>query len=252
MNNVLAFDLDGTLIDSKNEIIGGAKTLQVLKFLQQKGFQLVINTGRLDHDIYYINLMYDMQIDYRISQNGAVVQNKERSIAKLLDKQQALQLYEHLHGTPLRVELNTVSNRYWHTDRDPQFPREYYDSSKICKDFMEIIMFQPIVLFLIIGEFDEIDKMQTYIQTHYDKMDAVKTSDTSLEVLQKGVSKGKTIRELWPEANIISIGDSENDFSMFESSNSSYYVGNRICPNGVQSCRTILEALHQIVESLNR
>lgn len=251
MNNVLAFDLDGTLINAQNEIIGGKKTLALLKRLQlEHGFQLVINTGRLDHDIYYINLMYDMDITYRISQNGAVVQNAKMSSAKLLDKEQALQLYEELRLSDLRVELNTVSNRYWHTDRDPDFPKEYYDSSKICKDFMEVIMFQPIVLFLLIGDREQIEQMQTYITKHYDKMDAVKTSNTSLEVIQKGTSKGKSIRELYPDARIISIGDSENDFSMFEYSNLSCYVGEGKCEHATYSCTTILDALEIIIKEI--
>lgn len=227
MTKVLAFDLDGTLINNKNEVIGGEKTLKLLDKIKKLGFELVITTGRLDHDIYYINEKYGLDIKYRISQNGAVIQDKISSKAMLLDKKEAIRLYKNLieKFNDIRIELNTVSNRYWHSERDPDFPKEYYDSSAIKKDFSSIIKFQPIVLFLLIGDNCRIDSVQKYINENYEKFDAIKTSETSLEILKTGISKGNTLRKLFPDSKIISIGDSDNDYSMFEQSVASYYVG---------------------------
>lgn len=247
MNKIITFDLDGTLIDQNNQIIGGDETITLLKQLHENGYKLIINTGRLDHDIYYINKKYRLDVDYRISQNGAVIQNSVTSVAKLLDKVEALHLYEHLKTTNLRIELNTVSNRYWHEERDPDFPKEYYDSSNIRKDFKEVIEYQPTVLFLLIGELAEINEVQLHINASYQKIQAVKTSQTSLEILAKGVSKGNTILEVFPEAYIISIGDSENDYSMFEKSNESYYVGQGTCRKASYSRDTILDVLKEII-----
>lgn len=64
MNKVLCFDLDGTLIDDKNEVIGAENTIKELKSLQDMGYKLVITTGRLEHDIYYINNRYHLNLDY--------------------------------------------------------------------------------------------------------------------------------------------------------------------------------------------
>ena len=50
-NKVIVFDLDGTLLDSQNQIIGGDQTLKYLNLLQNMGCTLAICTGRLDHDI---------------------------------------------------------------------------------------------------------------------------------------------------------------------------------------------------------
>ncbi|MCC0713849.1 HAD-IIB family hydrolase [Clostridioides sp. ES-S-0077-01] len=246
MNTILMFDLDGTLIDSNNEVIGGKRTINLLKKLQTYGIRLMANTGRLDHDAYYIDHKYGLQIDCRISQNGAVIQNEQEIQAKLLNKEEAKKLYNELRNLNIRVELNTVSNRYWHSDRDKDFPKEYYDSSKIVEDFKNIIEYQPIVLFLIIGELSEIEKLQSHVNENYKYLEAVKTSNTSLEILQKYVSKGNKIKEMYPNSKIISIGDSENDYSMFEKSDLAYYVGNESYSGPAQKMTSILEALEDI------
>lgn len=246
MNKVLCFDLDGTLIDDKNEVIGAENTIKELKSLQDMGYKLVITTGRLEHDIYYINNRYHLNLDYSISQNGAVVNKNNELIAKLLDKGEAVSIYKYLKTTGLRVELNTVSNRYWHTDRDPDFPKEYYDSSNIVSDFNDVIKYQPIILFLVIGENDKISEVQKYINSNYHKVKAVKTSNTSLEIMSKGTSKGTTVVEMFPDASIFSIGDSENDFSMFELSKKSYYVGKGLCDKATYNFSSIYDALKQI------
>ena len=247
----LALDLDGTLINEKNEIIGGNETLSLLKGLQENGYEVVIVTGRLDHDIIYIAQKYDLNIKYRISQNGAVVQDNYSIKGRMLSKETAINIYEYINKRDLRVEMNTISNRYWHSDRGEDFPREFYDSSNILEDFTEAIYYQPIVLFLLIGDKNEINNVRKYIEENFDDVDAIKTSDKTLEVIPKGVSKGKTLKEIYPNAEIISIGDSENDFSMFPYSKTSYFVGKHSFGEADFYLPSIREALKSIVEENN-
>lgn len=248
MKRIVAFDLDGTLLDGKNQIIGGQKTIDLLTRLQKQGVQLVVNSGRLDHDVYHIVKKYGLDVDYRISQNGAVIQTPESVRAQLLDKTQAKQFYHWLKGRPVRVELNTVSNRYWNSDRDPDFPREYYDSSRIVSDFDDIIEYQPAVLFLIIGQQAELEAIRAYVNENFPCLDATKTSNTSLEVLPKNVSKGNAIKAVFPDSIVYAIGDSENDFSMFHISRQAYYVGNGPCEYA-KTMPSILQALEEIERS---
>ena len=149
---VIVFDLDGTLLDTKNEIIGGEKTLSLLNDYQESGYRLAICTGRLDHDIVAINRKYHLGITERISQNGAVIYQGNQLNAALLDKQAAVKIYDLLTEYDVRVEMNTVSNRYWMSPRDPDFPKEFYDSSIIKEDFKAIIPYQPVVLYLVVGK----------------------------------------------------------------------------------------------------
>ncbi|WP_040213498.1 HAD-IIB family hydrolase [Clostridium polynesiense] len=248
MTKVLALDLDGTLIDERNEIIGGGETLSLLEKLQAEGYEIVVVTGRLDHDIIHVAQKYNLNIKYRISQNGAVMQDDHDIKGRLISKEAALKIYRYIKDKNLRVELNTISSRYWHSDRDPDFPREFYDSSTILEDFTEVINYQPVVIFLLIGDMEEINKVRGYVLENFEEVDAVKTSDKTLEILPKGVSKGLSLKDMYPDAEIVSIGDSESDFSMFPYSKASYCVGKSSFGEANFDVPSIKEALENILK----
>lgn len=246
MENVVVFDLDGTLLNSKNEIIGGNDTIQLLNQLKGIGFHLAICTGRLDHDIVKIDEKYHLGITERISQNGAVIYQNNHVSASLLDKEEAIQIFELLTKFKVRVEMNTVSNRYWKNNRDPQFPRELYDSSYIDPCYEERILYQPVVLFLIVGESETLKTIQREILSQFQKVDAILTSDTSLEIIPLGVSKGSAIQQMYPHSTVYAIGDSQSDQSMAQHAKIFYYANKEGYPNSV-TVSSIKEALEQII-----
>ena len=110
-NNVIVFDLDGTLLDSNNQMIGGAKTLACLNTLQQIGMYTcyLYRTSRSRYS--KICQEYGLDMKHRISQNGAVLYQDNQLKATLLDKQEALDIYHELKTKDIRIELNTISNR---------------------------------------------------------------------------------------------------------------------------------------------
>lgn len=243
---VIVFDLDGTLLDTKNEIIGGEKTLSLLNDYQESGYRLAICTGRLDHDIVAINIKYHLGITERISQNGAVIYQGNQLNAALLDKRDAMGIYDLLKEYNVRVEMNTVSNRYWMSPRDPDFPKEFYDSSIIKEDFKDIIPYQPVVLYLVVGEEDYLKEIQTVIKKKFTQVDAILTSKTSLEIVPLHISKGEAIRTMYPEDEVYAIGDSESDLAMLEYAHRFYYVKEEV--EGAICVESILEALEKIKE----
>ncbi|MFV0392816.1 MAG: HAD-IIB family hydrolase [Coprobacillaceae bacterium] len=247
-NKVVVFDLDGTLLGGNNEIIGGQATLQILHDLKEQGYQLAICTGRLDHDIMYINKKYDLGITERISQNGAVVVKGDTCNALLIDTKEALQVLTLFKNKNIRIELNTISNRYWLEERSPDFPKELYDSHHIVKDFQTILENQPCVLYLVIGEEQELDILQEQIDTQFQNIKAVKTSSTSLEIMNIRASKGKAMISMYPTEEIYAIGDSQNDFDMFPYAYKSYLVGGKHNDDATYHMDTILEALQDIVK----
>lgn len=220
----IVMDLDGTLLNTKNEIIGGEQTLKLMKSLQKSSHHLSIITGRLDHDIIKINEKYHMEINERISQNGAVIYQGESLSASLLERAEALQINQYLKKYPVRVELNTISKRYWLSPRDPDFPKEFYDSSSLVNDYEDIIRYQPVVLFLVVGETKTLKMIQTNIKQNYDKVDAIMTSFSSLEIIPKGISKGEALHKIYKSQDVYAIGDSESDLSMKDYASSFYLV----------------------------
>lgn len=69
--------------------------------------------------------------------------------------------------------MNPINNRCCYTDRDPSFAKEYYDSSRIVTDFTGIIINQPIVLFLLVGDENQISKVQDLVNNNFPKLKAV-------------------------------------------------------------------------------
>lgn len=244
-NNVLVFDLDGTLVDHNNRVIGGNATLEHLKKLHDDGMTLAVCTGRLDHDILKIIEMYDLPIRYRISQNGALFATDSSVTAKLLNQEEAMQVYGFSKDIPVRMEVNTISNRYWNTERDPLFPKELYDSHFIRDDYTTLIQFQPVILFLYVGEMDELKKIEAYVQENCKQVRAIYTSPTSLEIVNKEVSKGIVLDEYLKDSRIFSIGDSPSDYEMIPYSDVFYNVG-PLDPQGAVKMPSILEALQDI------
>ncbi|MEG0277496.1 MAG: HAD-IIB family hydrolase, partial [Coprobacillus sp.] len=247
-NKVVVFDLDGTLLDSHNTIIGGEQTLECLQLLRDKGCTLAICTGRLDHDIIKVDQRYHLNMTHRISQNGAVIHQGSHHEAMLLDKDEAIHIYNEIKTKDIRIELNTVSNRYWKTQRDPDFPKELYDSHIIKDNFEEIILCQPAVLFLVIGEDKQLNAIETYVNSTYTKTCAIRTSQTSLEILHKGASKEHAVELLYPDYDIYTIGDAPSDFGMFTVAKKGYLVSDVECQYECIRKASILDALKEIIQ----
>lgn len=249
-NKIIAFDLDGTLLDSNNAIIGGKQTLDLLKKFQQQGHILVVCTGRLDHDILKVIEKHHLHISERVSQNGAVHSNLGFCESILINKEEALDVLNYLKNQDIRVELNTISQRFWLSKREPSFPKELYDSHCIVENYEDIIRYQPAILFLVIGDAKKLDDIAKYVDQNYSYIKAVKTSETSLEILNKNVSKGEILQQLYPQHDIYAIGDSPNDFEMFKVSKEAYLVSKLPCPYQVTYKENILEALLDIEKKL--
>lgn len=247
MEKVVVFDLDGTLLDEHNRIIGGEKTMQALHELKENGFHLAICTGRLDHDIVKIDEKYHLDIKERISQNGAVIYKEGHVQATLLEKPQAISIARFISQKPVRLEMNTISNRYWSSERDPDFPKELYDSSVIRKDYQDIIPYQPIVLFLVIGEHSILEDIQKEVLEKYEGVSAILSSQTSLEIVHEGVSKGQALKDMYDGYDIYAIGDSQSDQSMSAYAKYFYYASQEPCVKAIQ-IDTIDQALEDILK----
>lgn len=249
---VVTLDLDGTLLAHGNKIIGGSKTIELLSDLAMKGCLIVINTGRLDHDIIAIQNMFGIRIDARVSQNGCVL-NDDRTIdAKLMDKTEALTVWQYLKNVSVvRTEINTVSNRYWKTPRDPHFPKEYYDSHVMVKHFTPVLEYQPVTEFLCVGKSEDLIPIRQFVEANCHLLGAIMTSPSSLEIYTKGISKGKTIRGIYPDATIYGIGDSENDYSVFDVSDMSFCVNETADGVATYTVQSVDKALERVKEALS-
>ncbi|MGL5043257.1 MAG: HAD-IIB family hydrolase [Culicoidibacterales bacterium] len=223
MNILLACDLDGTLLDHTHQV--DSQSLAKIKNFCEEGNTLIIATGRLDHDITFVENHLGFFGLYRISQNGAVVKTQagEIIVHKAIDEASVNLISDFFAKTDLRVEASTADNRYFPSPRKEGEVGEYYDSSIISARFYEDIKKLPISTFLIFGTPELFIPIRAFIGAHLSQqVDGFMTSPVSFEIVAKGVNKGAAVQDLVTKMAgiqkfdlLAAIGDSENDTSMF-------------------------------------
>ncbi|KNE21463.1 Cof-type HAD-IIB family hydrolase [Virgibacillus pantothenticus] len=231
MTKVLICDLDGTLLDKNNEI--SLESIRKIQLFSNSGGIFIIATGRLDHDIVYVEKQLGVQGDFRISQNGAVITDKDGKIVfkQEINSHAAKGIMQILAKRNERVEVNDVKRRYFPSPRPMGEVAEFVDSAVIDPQLSEKIGNCVIpTIFLIFGEKSGFKEIKATIHKKYENIvNCVETSDSSLEIMSKHTSKGVAVRQIMKALNISThdvyvIGDSENDISMFETAGYSFAI----------------------------
>lgn len=220
---LLACDLDGTLLDEHHEI--DRQSLQIMTDFCAAGHTLIIATGRLDHDIVYVEQRIGFSGAFRMSQNGAIIKTHDHEVIfKQHIPQSAIEvLSPFLAQLSLRVEVSTADNRFFPTPRDPQAVAEYADSSIISGRFYADMPKLAICTILIFGTPEAFEPIRQFISGQLEtEVDGFMTSPVTFEIVAKGVNKGYALQRLLDQmpkqghfSTTAAIGDADNDVSMF-------------------------------------
>lgn len=239
---LLACDIDGTILNSKNEL-----TVQTKKALQNvidNNIKLVISTGRafsaIDPNILSIN-----GIDYAICSNGAVIYDLKNQNTIYSDEMQldtAIEIlktameFEICPAVFVKSSAYTVKkiydspeefglNKYW---------LEYYKNTRIpVEDLISFLKQEnsPVEkIFLLVKNYSE---KQTIMQklAKFKEVFVTTSGVNNIEILNKTADKSRAVEFLAnrlniKKENIISAGDSPNDIGMFKVSGFSIAMGN--------------------------
>ncbi|MDY0393686.1 HAD hydrolase family protein [Virgibacillus halophilus] len=117
MQKVIICDLDGTLLESNGKV--SPDTIKMVQHFHKIGGIFIIATGRLDHDIVYIEEKLGIQGKYRVSQNGAVIKNQFNDVIwnRKMDPNAASRIVKFLRKKKLRVEVSDIKQRYFPSPR---------------------------------------------------------------------------------------------------------------------------------------
>jgi hypothetical protein len=245
---ILAFDLDGTLLDDHQQIADS--TIETIHQLQQQGMQIAVATGRsYSASKFYAKLI---QADYVVSCNGAlIIDNKNNEVlykrpvpAETADAVLSL-LYE--HQDKLKIQWDSYDTYY--TNNILPFEQEYVDAFQLRypeetfqlevvdtmealkaargsekREIYQIFTFSmvkpPAEYEKILGQLDAFKDIQ-YVdfKTHY------------TDVTHKSVSKGKALdflaqRHGYTHQEVMAFGDHHNDVSMLSYAGISVAMGN--------------------------
>lgn len=237
---LIAIDMDGTLLNSNNEI--SSRTKNALMKAKEKGVYVVLATGRIlkSAQQYADAVGLDNPI---IACNGAVIIDEkkhtiyERPMDKSLARQvmelgRSYSIYNHFYdsekfyASELVDEVMAFYNQDDSDNKENELEVVVYDIEKAVSD-KDLDIFKFIFI-------DDNEKDLRNLRRELEDLEGINVSsswDNNIEVMGKGVSKGNSLEFLAKmynisADNIIAIGDNENDLPMIEYAGLGVAMGN--------------------------
>ncbi|WP_409227881.1 Cof-type HAD-IIB family hydrolase [Gudongella sp. SC589] len=252
---LIAIDMDGTLLDSRNELTQRTRT--AIEMAKDKDVEVVLATGRVLKSAMYYSEMLKLD-SYIAACNGAIiVDNKGKDIfRKPIDKKKLEKIMEIGHN--MSVYFHFYNEDTFFTKTYVKEIVDYYSSSKgkftgqsIDVDIYESVEDISSRTNLDVFKFLFIDNNLDKLQLLREKLHSVegisisKSWTNNLEVMEEGISKGRSLEHLCqlmdiPLENTMAIGDNENDLSMLSVAGLSVGMGN--------GARAVLERVDHITE----
>ena len=229
---LLASDFDGTLLVDKKI---NKRDIEGIKNLRKKGHKFIISTGRTLLTMEGVIEKYDLEFDYLVLCNGAVILDKNKNVIKnnLVDFEAVKKIVEEFADFSEEIDFDLVKKE------------EILDLKNgavilsICTSDASVERGEEIKkrLIEIFGDELSIFRNQFFV-----------------DISSKGSSKGEGLKEVLKLENknlndIYTIGDSFNDISMFEITDNSYTF-NR-AEEGVKAhANNHVDYVHEIVDHI--
>ena len=239
MIKLVAIDMDGTLLNSKKELL--EETKQYFKNFHNKNTEtiLVLCTGRPESGIrpYLKDLGYLEENHYIISQNGANIyesQTGKRVMDAFVDST-AIKKWIELgkkHGISV---MGAGVDYYYCFDQEPTEWMEFdvkLVSGKLKRIPTKESLNTDFYKILLMGDEEQLNEFETFIPKEWrDEFYVVRSQKYLVEVLTKGVNKAFGLEKLAQKLNIqpseiAAIGDAANDIEMLEYAGLAVAMGN--------------------------
>ena len=230
---LVAIDLDGTLLDSSKELPKGAA--EIFKEARRAGLYISIVTGRNACSVRALAKTLSFTGPHASSGGALVSGNSGRPVysrhtLSLADARLIVEVCRRWgltiflqNDTQILMEngerfLREVSRPYY-----PCFPRA-------CKDILAEIHFRPLKT-TIYGEHEAVVGAREDFARYDGRFHVTTAGEEDIEITSFGVNKGLALREIStvtgiPLQNIMAIGDSPNDLSMFTEAGIAVAVAN--------------------------
>ncbi|KLO24976.1 HAD family hydrolase [Marinitoga sp. 1155] len=234
---VFVFDLDGTLLNSKEEVT--LRTINAMKVIFEKGYSIIIASGRMYKSTKMIieKFFPFLKKIPIISYNGAYVTSHTGEVIFESDipKNDAIEIIKEIKKENIHVQI--YLNDELISDQENTEIKGYAKHSgvnyKIVNDLEEYIKktHGPTKI-LAISKVEKLDKLQKMMVSKYSKnLNIVRSFNIYLDFLSKNSSKGAALKKLskiydFDISKAYIFGDSENDISMLSLSKNSYAMGN--------------------------
>lgn len=250
---LIAIDMDGTLLNSKGSI--SDRTRQAIHDASKKGVYIVLATGRILKSA--INHSLELRLNRPIiSSNGALIVDEKKNI--IYEKPMKLEAVEEI------VKICQNEDVYYHFyDEDSFYSYVYIEDIMNFYNTRDSKDTEMEIKFNIFNSIDEVTKGKDinvykflFLDEDRNKLDRLRLKlghiedisfcsswGNNLEVMDKDVSKGNSLKYLCnllniPSEQVIAIGDNENDISMIN------YAGLGVAmENGVDKVKSVADLI---------
>jgi Cof subfamily protein (haloacid dehalogenase superfamily) len=231
---LVAVDLDGTLMDSRKELPQGA--METFAMARRAGILVSLITGRNVCSVIAVARELHLTGPH-VSSGGALITGNNGSPVYArhgLTLEEAREIVEvgrrynltsyMAGGRRFRVEKGTGELPKWQVPFYPCIPQ-------LRKDIMFDLHFTPLKITLQTKDPSALQEAAKKLQQSPSHLEITTSETTSIEITHHGVDKGSGIRELSeitgiPLEHIMVIGDSPNDLPMFHEAGLSVAMGN--------------------------
>ncbi|MGG1678107.1 Cof-type HAD-IIB family hydrolase [Neobacillus sp. NRS-1170] len=231
----LSIDLDGTLLNSEQEISN--ENVETLNELQQQGHCVILNTGRAYADVIKLKAVQNMEVPI-FCINGSNLYSSKREL--LYEATLSISVYKEIFSIlkELGVGILVYTNYGGFPSTLPPLHGKSRDELDVLFhefNYDEILMKENLKIYKLIAltHFDQLDKVEAVKTALVDKFDISLASSfpNNVEITSSEAHKGKALLRYQKMMNIsfdeiIAFGDGGNDLTQFEVANTSIAMGN--------------------------
>lgn len=225
-------DLDGTLLNDNNKI--SKENIEAIKKLEDRGLKFVIATGRTK----YILEDYLELVDYKmplIWSNGSAVSDIDGSTlyTEEISPEIARKVIDLSREYDVEYMIHTLEGLVGESEEGRRAGLEEYNNS-VKEEYRIPLITDPMLydnleqhnllkISLTADTDEELAKVQENMAQNIKEINAAFSGEALLDINATGASKGAAVLKLAEKYNIkpneiITIGDNENDISMFKAS----------------------------------
>lgn len=227
---LIAFDLDGTLLDDHKKI--SERSLRTLEAAAAKGVILVPATGRIRNAIPKI-VMELPSVRYLITLNGAVVwdlEKEERIYQRIFSKEQSLTLWDYITQFDAMCDIYENGQGYMEPGNVGMLERyvHFPEMIQLVRDTRKVI---PSIREYLNGLENGVEKFNMYfedrklqakVKADLNKFPYLKATTSvinNIEVNHAEADKGRGLTALCqylgiPKEQVMAFGDGDNDIAM--------------------------------------
>lgn len=234
--------MDGTLLNSNNEI--SEKNLQSIKKATEKGVQVAVSTGRLFVSANYYADLLGVKTPI-IASNGAYIRDKNTdkvihknilgydNCKKVLKVIKKYDMYPHFNSYNGIFTEKLVNSSKFYSKMNETLPEDRRIKIEVSSNWPEVFekYGDEILKCIIVDKDYEKLKLAKDELLKIEDLEVVSSFENNIEVMAKGVSKGKAVEILanhykLNREEVMCIGDSENDLSMIKFAGFGVAMGN--------------------------